>query len=141
MTSLWKGTPGLRHLCKTPSSSIRAIWIKPNFPNSRNNIGSLTRRSKAIYNVILKKGFIHEDPYKHETKISEISNPPDDHFMDSTKDDQMSIRLSMFDSQLDFLLNYYQFSVEFLDLCPSQTCSSALLAISPGTSLVRSPAI
>ncbi len=71
---------------------------------------------KGIYNVLLKKGLIHEDPYKHETKISEISNPPDEHFLESAKDDQMSIRLSMFESQLDFLLNYYQFSVEFLDL-------------------------
>jgi hypothetical protein len=71
---------------------------------------------KALYNILLKKGLIHEDPYKQDTKISEISNPPDGHFLDSEKDDRMSIRLSVFESQLDFLLNYYQFSVEFLDL-------------------------
>ncbi|MFQ3619519.1 MAG: hypothetical protein SNJ78_01105 [Spirochaetales bacterium] len=70
----------------------------------------------SLYKVLLKKGLIHEDPYKKDNKISEISVPPEDNFLDSEKTDQMSIRLSLFESQLDFLLNFYQFRTEFLDL-------------------------
>lgn len=70
----------------------------------------------SVYKVLLKKGLIHEDPYKKDIKISEISTPPDDNFLDSEKTEQMSIRLSMYESQLDFLLNFYQFRTDFLDL-------------------------
>lgn len=70
----------------------------------------------SLYNVLLKKGLIHEDPYKKDIKISEVSNPPEDNFLESEKREQMSIRLSQFESQLDFLLNFYQFRTDFLDL-------------------------
>ncbi|GAB4221570.1 MAG: hypothetical protein Kow009_11400 [Spirochaetales bacterium] len=70
----------------------------------------------SIYRLLLKKGLIHEDPYKKDLKISEISIPPEDPFLDSEKTQQMSIRLSIFESQLDFLLNFYQFRTDFFDL-------------------------
>jgi len=71
---------------------------------------------QAIYNVLLKKGLISEDPYKYELKISEVTTPPEGPFAESEKIDQMCIRLSQFESYLDFLNNYYQFSVEFLTM-------------------------
>ena len=70
----------------------------------------------SLYKVLLKKGLIHEDPYKKDLKISEVSPPPEDNFLDSEKTEQMSIRLSMYESQLDFLLNFYQVRTDFLDL-------------------------
>lgn len=71
---------------------------------------------QAIYNVLLKKGLISEDPYKYELKISEVTTPPESPFAESEKLDQMCIRLSQYESYLDFLNNYYQFSVEFLTM-------------------------
>lgn len=71
---------------------------------------------QAIYNVLLRKGLISEDPYKYELKISEVTTPSESPFIESEKVDQMSIRLSQFESYLDFLNNYYQFSVEFLTM-------------------------
>jgi hypothetical protein len=71
---------------------------------------------KTVYNILLKKGFIHEDPYKSEIKLSEITIPPASGFSDGEKVDAMSVRLSSYELQLDFLLNYYQFSMEFLDI-------------------------
>lgn len=69
---------------------------------------------QAITNVLLKKGLIHEDPYKYDLKISDVGLPPETPFSDTEKLDQMCIRLSQFESYLDFLNNYYQFSVDFL---------------------------
>ncbi|OHD26578.1 MAG: hypothetical protein A2Y38_09140 [Spirochaetes bacterium GWB1_59_5] len=71
---------------------------------------------QAIYNVLIRKGLISEDPYKYELKISEVTTPSESPFAESDKLDQMCIRLSQFESYLDFLNNYYQFSVDFLTM-------------------------
>ncbi|HUW71000.1 MAG TPA: hypothetical protein VMX33_12285 [bacterium] len=71
---------------------------------------------QGIYSVLLKKGLIHEDPYKYDLKISEVSSPPEGPFAESEKLDQMCVRLSQYESYLDFLNNYYEFSVDFLTM-------------------------
>jgi len=70
----------------------------------------------ALYNIYLKKKSIDEDPYKQETKISEIEVPDTGVINEAKKIEQLSIRLSNFDSQLDFLVNFYQLGVDFLNL-------------------------
>jgi hypothetical protein len=70
----------------------------------------------SLYSIYLKKGLIHEDPYKHEAKMGEIEVPETAPFPDTERVEQLSIRLSNYDNQLDFLVNFYQFSVEFLSL-------------------------
>jgi len=71
---------------------------------------------EGVYNLLLKKGIIHEDPYKYELKISEVTTPPETPFTESEKIDTLSVRLSQFQSYLDFLNNYYKFSVDFLSM-------------------------
>lgn len=71
---------------------------------------------QGIHSLLLRKGLIQEDPYKFEMKISEVQTPPESPFGETEKNEQISIRLSQFDSYLDFLNNYYQFSVEFLTM-------------------------
>jgi len=70
----------------------------------------------ALYNIYLKKKSIDEDPYKQETKISELEIPDSGAFQENRRIEQLSIRLSNFDNQLDFLVNFYQLSVDFLNL-------------------------
>ncbi len=69
-----------------------------------------------IYNILLRKGIIQEDPYKYDEKISEVSAPDDEAFLDTEKQNKMSQRLAHYHTQLEFLNNYYQFSLEFLTL-------------------------
>ena len=71
---------------------------------------------QGISGVLLKKGLIHEDPYKYDLKISEVTTPPEGSFAESEKLDQMCIRLSQYESYLDFLNNYYQFSIDFMTM-------------------------
>jgi hypothetical protein len=85
-------------------------------PKLKNNFKLFQTAYQGIYNVLFKKGIIHEDPYKYEMKISEVQVPPESPFIESEKIDAMSVRLSQFDSYLDFLNNYYQFSVDFLTM-------------------------
>jgi hypothetical protein len=85
-------------------------------PKLKEDLRIIHSAFKTIHSILLKKGFLHEDPYKDEIKVSEITIPSSEFFPDSEKTDQMSIRLSSYEVQLDFLLNYYQFSMEFLDI-------------------------
>jgi hypothetical protein len=70
----------------------------------------------SLYNIYLKKKVIDEDPYKQDTKINEIEVPDSGGFQEAKRIEQLSIRLSNFDNQLDFLVNFYQLSVDFLNL-------------------------
>jgi hypothetical protein len=70
----------------------------------------------SLYTIYLKKGLINEDPYKQEAKIGELEVPDTGPFNDTERIEHLSIRLSNFDNQLDFLVNFYQFGVEFLNL-------------------------
>ncbi|HUX39284.1 MAG TPA: hypothetical protein VMV44_15395 [Rectinemataceae bacterium] len=70
----------------------------------------------GISNVLLKKGVIHEDPYKYEMKISDVQNPPDAPFLESERAEQMSLRISQFEAYVEFLINYYQFDTDFLSI-------------------------
>ena len=66
--------------------------------------------------VLIKKGILHEDPYKNDSKIGDVKVPDEGPFTDNEKIDQMSIRLSNYEQQLDFLVNFFQFSVDFLTM-------------------------
>ncbi|MCL2441528.1 MAG: hypothetical protein FWD14_07285 [Treponema sp.] len=70
----------------------------------------------SLYNIYLKKKSIDEDPYKQESKISELEVPESGAFQENRRIEQLSVRLSNYDSQLDFLVNFYQLGVDFLNL-------------------------
>jgi len=70
----------------------------------------------VLYNMFLKKKLINEDPYKQETKISELEVPESGALNEAKRLEQISLRLASYDSQLDFLVNFYQFGIDFLNL-------------------------
>lgn len=85
-------------------------------PKLKENFRLYHNSFQNIYNVLLRKGLIQEDPYKNDFKISEVTTPSNEPYLESEKTEKMSIRLSQFDSILEFLSNYYQFSADFLTL-------------------------
>ena len=70
----------------------------------------------VLYNMFLKKKLINEDPYKQEAKISELEIPDTGPFNEAKKLEQISLRLANYDNQLDFLVNFCQFGVDYLNL-------------------------
>ncbi len=69
---------------------------------------------RAVLNVLLKKGVIHDDPYKYDSKVSEIQVPDDSSFTDGEKSSVIGRRFSQYEAMLDYMGNYYQFSCDFL---------------------------
>jgi hypothetical protein len=66
--------------------------------------------------ILHKKGVLHDDPYKYDLKISDVTTPSESPFAESEKADQMSVRVSQFEAYLEFLNNYYQFACDFLTM-------------------------
>src|SRR6056297_64480 len=71
---------------------------------------------QSLYDILLRKGLLVEDPYKDEHKISEVTTPPTGPMKESEKKDVISQRLSIYDSILEFLNNYYQFNLDYITL-------------------------
>lgn len=71
---------------------------------------------EALHTLLLKKGLVKSDPYSFEERISEITIPSDQPFLESERDREMSVRTARYMAQLAFVVNYYDFSLEHLDL-------------------------
>ena len=97
--------------------NTREEWLeKSELPKLKEELRAFHTGFASLYNLYVKKRLINEDPYKQETKISELEIPNTAAFSDAERLDQLTRRLANFDNQLDFLVNFYQFSVRFLNL-------------------------
>ena len=85
----------------------RREWLdRSEMPRIKDEFRMLQSAFTGLHNVLLKKGILHEDPYKNEEKIGDLQIPPEGPFSETEKIDQISIRLSKYESQLDFLVNF-----------------------------------
>ena len=66
----------------------------------------------SIYSLLLKRKLIREDPYKGEAKVAEIEIPETGNFPENERAEQMGLRLANFDNQLDYIVNFYQFTLD-----------------------------
>ena len=95
----------------------RAEWLdKSELPKLKEGFRAYHTGFASLYNMYLKKGLINEDPYKAEAKIGELEVPDATPFSDAERLEQLTQRLANYDNQLDFLVNFYQFGAEFLNL-------------------------
>jgi hypothetical protein len=95
--------------------NARSRWLeKSEMAKLKDEFRTFHTAFVALYKLCLKKGLINEDPYKNEVKIGELQVPETGPFTEADYQDQFSLRISNYDSQLDFLVNFYQFSLESL---------------------------
>ncbi len=71
---------------------------------------------KVVFDFLVKKAMITPDPYKLDKKISDIKSPESEQFLENERSVIMGMRFSDYESTLDFLCNYYKFSVSQLSL-------------------------
>ena len=71
---------------------------------------------KVIFDFLVKKALITPDPYKLDKKISDIKPPESEQFVENERSVVMGQRFSDYESTLDFLCNYYKFSVSQISL-------------------------
>ena len=71
---------------------------------------------RTLFDFLVKKAMITPDPYKLDKKISDIKAPDSEQFVENERSVIMGQRFSDYESTLDFLCNYYKFSVSQLTL-------------------------
>lgn len=71
---------------------------------------------KTLFDFLVKKSLITPDPYKLDKKFSDIQAPEGGQFIESEKSVIMGQRFSDYEGTLDFLCNYYKFSVNHITL-------------------------
>tara|TARA_B100000614_G_scaffold186845_1_gene167925 strand:- start:2464 stop:3870 length:1407 start_codon:yes stop_codon:yes gene_type:complete len=94
----------------------RAELEEHDLPQLKQHLRRMQSSFQAIHNVLRKKGLLKEDPYKYEERLSELDTPSDAHYTDSERDTQLSIRLGQYDTRISYLTDYYDWSLESLDL-------------------------
>jgi len=85
-------------------------------PGLKAQIHVLKSTYDALVGLLKRKGLLADDPYQFSEKISEIRPVPNEPFLESQKQSVVSIRMHNFESQLTFLSDYYQFSLDYLTL-------------------------
>ncbi|GHV85534.1 hypothetical protein AGMMS50230_11420 [Spirochaetia bacterium] len=94
----------------------RAVWLeKTEFPKFKEEFRTFHTSFEALYKLLIQKKLINEDPYKQEAKMGEIKIPKS-FSPEGDRMDQLTMNLSAYDNQLDFLVNFFQFSLDFLSL-------------------------
>ena len=99
-----------------------AVALKYAYVNStilaalKENYRSLQSNFDSLVQLCQKKGILRSDPYKKERQISEVVPPEDAPLGDSYVEDELSLRLSEFEGQLDFLNNYMSFNADQITL-------------------------
>jgi hypothetical protein len=95
----------------------RLQWLeKSEMPKLKEEFRMFHTAFYSIYSLFIKRRIINEDPYKQDVKVADIEVPETGPFPETEKIAKLSIRLSQFDNQLDFLVNFYQFSIETLPI-------------------------
>jgi len=92
-------------------------WLeKTEIPRLKEELRLFQVSFSVLYGIFIKKKLINEDPYKQDNKITELEVPESGPLNEARRRDQISMRLAGYDSQLDFLVNFYQFRVDYLNL-------------------------
>ncbi|MDR0375854.1 MAG: hypothetical protein LBH85_09075 [Treponema sp.] len=101
----------------TDAIKDRHQWLEQSeIPKLKEDLRVFQTSYSVLYNAFLKKGLINEDPYKQEAKVREIQAPDTSNFPEGEKMDRLGVRFADFDNQLDFLVNFYEYTVEFFTM-------------------------
>jgi hypothetical protein len=95
--------------------SERYTWLSSSeLPKLRDSFRQFYGAYSIVYNILVNKGTIKADPYKNDSKVTDLVMPETGMFTETNKHDQFSIRLANYDNQLDYVVNFYTLSLETL---------------------------
>ena len=95
----------------------KAQWYdNEELPRILENYRMLHTCVRNLFEFLVKKAMITPDPYKLDKKISDIKAPDSNQFIENERSVIMGQRFSDYESTLDFLCNYYKFSVSQLTI-------------------------
>jgi len=87
-------------------------YLSTGFPELLSLYRLLSSCVRNLYDMLKKKALVNPDPYSVDKRISDITVPATDVFNDSEAQNVMGERLSDYDAVLDFISNYFRFSID-----------------------------
>ena len=69
-----------------------------------------------LASVLVKKGLIVPDPYRLDKKITDVQIPDESEYAEKDRNMVIGVRLSDYERIIDFLCNFFTFSVRSLTL-------------------------
>ncbi len=72
--------------------------------------------TKNLYDLMIKKSVIKEDPYRLDKEFSGLQQINNDQFAEPERSTIIGLRLSDYETMLDWLCTYYKFSVDSLTI-------------------------
>lgn len=90
--------------------------VRTSLPTLKTGLTGLRLNVEGLISLLKKKGLLADDPYQFADKVSEIKPVPAEPFLENQKSTVLSIRFHHFETQLAFLTDTYQISLEFLSL-------------------------
>ena len=100
-----------------PALDAKASWFDTvSLPKVLENYRLHSSCVQNLLGALIKKSIVVADPYKHDKKISNIIVPENTEFSEGERAAVIGLRLSDYDSMIDFLCNYFKFSVAHVDL-------------------------
>ena len=91
-----------------------AYFNSTELPKMKENYSLVQICVKNLFELLVSHGLITPDPYKSDENHENIELPEETPFKDSDISNIMGLRLSEYESILNFICNYYNFSEEFL---------------------------
>ena len=70
----------------------------------------------AIYKFLIEKGLLQDDPYRQERSVTEIQIPSSDPYAESDRSVELSMRLSQYAAQWEFLVSMFHISLVNMSL-------------------------
>ncbi|MDR0409908.1 MAG: hypothetical protein LBH18_05880 [Spirochaetaceae bacterium] len=90
-------------------------WLsRVRIPELKTKFSEFRKTFAILYFVLLQKNYIMKDPYKSETPVGDLKVPETRSFFEPKKREEFSLRLAKYDNQLEYIVTFYDFSVDTL---------------------------
>jgi hypothetical protein len=94
--------------------NARGAWLERNeMPKLKDDFRTFHSAVNSIYTLFVKKGYIVDDPYRNDAKTDDLKVPDVGPINESNKRDHLGECLSSLGKELDYIVNFCQFSLEF----------------------------
>jgi hypothetical protein len=105
----------------------RKEWFESTqIPKLREAVVSFTALFEGVAAMLIRKGFMREDPYNYDQAFTEIVIPSDEALPEFENADELSFRLAAYRRQLKFVCTEYPLELESLGLARLKKLSSLI---------------
>ncbi len=95
------------------ATDLKAKWFDTEIlPKVQENYRIHLTCVRNLFDALVRRSLITPDPYKNDNKVTDIVCPDTSEFGDNERSIVLGLRLSNYESVIDYICNYMRFTVE-----------------------------